>query len=262
MSRVYFNDGTAEAELRGSERAYAGHMVDQAALLVLDPFGFGSEERLKPFLGPDSYVGKLNTGRSFGEEFTRMWRSSRFMGGSVISFEGKPLSPFDIALSTASLLGDQMSILAWIHGQCECHGYVEGEYRSWLADIIDRGRESGIFRRDQGWESVAAFLRQRDDLPVVMSYSVTDGFPDFDAILPEHQEALRRPEDTDPYAPNERFSEEIDFDQQWAWGIEWLRSGAANVGALEPDNIGSRSYGSSITAFTMLDLDRMREELA
>lgn len=259
MSRVYFNDGQREAELWGSERAYAGMMVHNAALMVLNPCGFRSDERLRQFIDPKSYLvdSFQRSTRSFGEEFTRAWTGSLFMGKKGFAFEGKPLYPFTISLSTASLLGDQMSIFAWIHGQSEVHGYLEGEHRDWLAGIIDKGRKRGIFRKDQGWESVAAFLRESGERPVVLSYSVTDGFPGGDCIDPAKLEPFQQ-EGDEKWDSWERYYEQTSEEERWADGIEWLRSGGANVGALTPENIGSRAYGD-VTAFDMMDTDRLRE---
>ncbi len=77
-----------------------------------------------------------------------------------------------------------MILAARIAGQAEVHGFCEGIDRAWLAGLIDEGLKSGEFRkntgyphREESWEHVTAFLRARDDEPVVMSYSVTDSFP-------------------------------------------------------------------------------------
>jgi hypothetical protein len=87
-------------------------------------------------------------------------------------------TPFDAALNTACAIGnDQVRLMARLHGQCEVHAFVVGQNRAWLAAIIRRGRETGVFRADQGWESVAELLASRDDCPVVTSYSVTRQFP-------------------------------------------------------------------------------------
>jgi len=81
------------------------------------------------------------------------------------------------------------------------HVWVDGPDRAWLADVIDEGLEHGPFRRgmwyvdavggghvaeghpdrkwsSQGWEDVTAFLRDRDNEPVVTEHSTGDSFPD------------------------------------------------------------------------------------
>lgn len=85
---------------------------------------------------------------------------------------------FGAQLNTAYLLGsDPVKLMARLHGQCELHCYVEAENRRWLAEIIKRGLKTGIYRLDQGWESVISLLENGCNSPAVTSYSVCDQFP-------------------------------------------------------------------------------------
>lgn len=87
-------------------------------------------------------------------------------------------SQFCAELNTAILLGnDTIRLMARMHGQCEIHGYIEGQNRAWYADLIDEGRASGLLRESMGWEDVASLCRESDDGPVVTDYSVTESFP-------------------------------------------------------------------------------------
>jgi hypothetical protein len=116
---------------------------------------------------------------SFMEDI-RCWMA---VGGRDKYFviEGEKVDLFGSQLDTAIALGnDQLKFAARLHGQCEVHCYIEGQNREWLAGIIEQGLEQGIYRREQGWESVVSLLRNGCNSPVVLSYSVCDQFPSED----------------------------------------------------------------------------------
>lgn len=116
------------------------------------------------------------------------------------SWKGKEIDPWCLAMNTALAAGsDPVRLATKIHAQCEIHGFFEGEDRKWFARLIEEGIEDGIFRegfaRDgktysMGWTELVKQLRKAPGHYVVMSYTVTDGFPD----PPESW----RPEVTDP----------------------------------------------------------------
>lgn len=179
MSRVYFDSPSGGAELRGPERAYAGRLCNDLALLVLRhelrPFG-ADESPLRAWLPPNSYV--LSNSRGFAETFETWFSVSYEARGLTDPKTGEKYSPWIVALNTALVMGsDPIRMLARMHATCEIHGWVDGPDREWLAGIVDEGRRDNVFRPEMGWEDVAALLRSRDDEPVVMSYSVTDSFP-------------------------------------------------------------------------------------
>jgi hypothetical protein len=90
----------------------------------------------------------------------------------------------DVALNTALAMGnDPIKLMARLTGQAEDHCWVDGPNRAWLADVIEDGLERRIFRQpfpndSRTWQSVVALLRERDDCPVVCSYSVSTTFPE------------------------------------------------------------------------------------
>ncbi len=212
MSRVYFHSLSGEAELRGSERAWLGGLVDNLTQGVLDiRSGSWHVEALRRFLNPAGPVPVPPTAGSGFDEWQRWYQTAEmylvhgsiFGGRHPLIYQGKPIDMFELALNTAMTVGnDAVRLAARIHAQCEIHGYVEGPNRGWLADLMQTGLDLGVFRpglwyvdrpcggqaalepdrkwSDQGWGDVMALLRSRDDEPVVMSYSVCDQFPDRD----------------------------------------------------------------------------------
>ena len=172
MSRIYFHSqNDDDAELRGSERAYAGILCDDLfrASLGISPYSsetdpiFSLIPQIDLSIGPDKAL--------------RLWCSS-ILDKSFVLPDGQKVPVFDVALNTALVIGsDPIKLLARLHAQCEIHAYVEGPNREWLADIIHDGRKSSILRPNMGWEAVEELLRLRNDEPVVTSYSVTERFP-------------------------------------------------------------------------------------
>lgn len=96
---------------------------------------------------------------------------------------GAQLDSFAVALNTALAIGgDVVRLMARIHSQCEIHGFIPPEDCEFVANIIAKGRKSGLCRSEMGWQGVSELLKTAafDGNPVVMSYSVTDTFPGWD----------------------------------------------------------------------------------
>jgi hypothetical protein len=195
VSRVYFHSQHGEAELRGSERAHCGLLVDNLADGFLGSLYGDDVERLLGLVRPDHYLHRQDR-RSPG--WVPMWRdmfATAFRSGfygEMFTWKGKDVDSFALRLNTALKYGnDTVRLAARLHGQCEIHCYVEGINRAWLAGLIVEGLSAGIFREgqwyedrngdrkwsDQGWRDVVKLLLDRDDEPVVCSYSVCDQFP-------------------------------------------------------------------------------------
>lgn len=180
MSRVYFHSQHGTAELLGSERAHCGGLVEDIAVGMLPDFPDGFDE-IAPLIHPSHYLHGMNRdARGFAlwrESFLTAWRIE-IGSTSLLTWHGHDLSAWNMSLNTAMAVGnDPIKLAARLHAQCEIHAWVDGINRWWLADIIGTGRRLGVYRADAGWEEVAALLRDRDDEPVVTSYSVCDGFP-------------------------------------------------------------------------------------
>ena len=234
MSRVYFHSQSGTAELRGSERAYAGGLINDIALAVLKP-GCWNEKKLRAMLPEDHY---LKT--SGADRFIDSWSTAFSVNsGELLVHDDKRIDSWTIGLNTVMVVGnDAMRFLARIHGQCEIHGYVEGKNRLWLANIIHEGYASGLYRGDMGWDRVGALLRLRDDEPVVMSYSVCQGFPNYDiAGWMKDDEG-------------EGFYELTKY-EQWHLAMTNLRAQDRGL-ELRPDNYSTYKFGHCVTAFDIV----------
>jgi len=153
----------------------------------------------------------------------------------------------NVALNTAMETGsDAMRLLARLHAQCELHCWVDGPNRRWLADIIVAGREEGTLREDAGWEELAMFLRIQDDEPVVCSYSVCEGFPNY-SMLPETHRLKKRE------AKGDDIDEIIDAYYRMRWESQWkhcmmeLRTRSGRL-ELTPDDWSDFYFGDGLTA--------------
>jgi hypothetical protein len=177
MSRIYFHSQSDTAELRGSERVYAGGVVNDIFEIPLGLSGLWMSaediEGWRSILPSGCYLR-----RGEAKDFADRLRTWLRVEDAKLTIDGTPRELFSLKLNTAMRWGnDAVRLLARLHGQCEIHAYVEGEHRAWLADIIGRGRSMNVLRPDEGWENVVAMLRRRNDEPVVTSYSVCEGFP-------------------------------------------------------------------------------------
>lgn len=257
MSRIYFHSPSRESEVRGSERALMGHYVSdlfEMALGVSDyDFPPDNPHVLRSILDPSHYAAKAT-----GAEFARSLSTALRVGfdSSILVVDGSPINLFSAALNTAIVMGSDPIILsARLHGQCEIHTYVEGKNRGWLAGIMERGRASGVFRSDEGWESVIEHLRERDDEPVVTSYSVCHQFPSASASGWKPDKVNEDGDgDWDAYY-------DLSSEERWRMGMEALR--AKSYMEMTPDNWTSYYFNDGETGFTLLakaiEIDKARK---
>jgi hypothetical protein len=246
MSRIYFHSESKDSEVRGSERAYAAHLVNDMFQTALGVSDWDSPEHphvLRQIIIPTHYCL-----RDEGQRFERSFSTALSVAGvcgPVLRVDGENVDIFSAALNTAMVMGsDAIKLSVRLHGQCEVHAYVEGPNREWLANMIERGREIGIFREESGWESVVTHLRERDDEPVVTSYSVCGQFPNPGA-------AGWKPTKVDESGEAD-WDEWYDFSEaeQWAKGMEALR--ASPLMEMKPDNWDSYYFGDGVTGFDLL----------
>lgn len=184
MSRIYFHTPSDCAEVAGAERAMMGTRI---AHIFVEAMG-ADRTTIKPegskwdtLLPENCYLrGNLDNGY-FRHNALATWLS---VGGEreylrmPEEFGVERIDLFTLQLNTAlAYRSDILTLMARLHGQCEIHTYVEGKNRLWLSNIIEQGRELFTLRSNEGWESVIALLRSRDDEPVVTSYSVCEQFP-------------------------------------------------------------------------------------
>lgn len=288
MSRVYFHTPSAEAELLGSERAHLGGLCNDLTRGLLDVQN--NHERLREFL-PDDGMHAAYPSWPGPDYFARFqqWRMSAEMritgplDENAFIWKGKPVSAFSLVLNTAVRVGnDAVKLAARIHGQCEIHCWCEGKDRAWLAGIIDQGLALGVFRKSlapgnpdgsrgepykMGWEDVTALLRSRDDEPVVMSYSVCDGFPSrYEAGWEPPAGADLRPEwCSDEYweslndSERARYRAEEGWErlsdvERWEAAMPVLRAKGGGL-RLDPADWDGFSFGHGLSVLDMLATD-------
>lgn len=219
MSRIYFHEQYGEAEVFGSERAYAGILCAELGRAVLGVYGSTlNTERYRAILPDGAFP--LNE----RDDVVFMRSLSAYLSGSndgVLKIPGtdRTMEVWLLGLNTAAAMGnDALILLAKIHAQCEIHGYVEGPNRAWLASIIERGLELAVLREkvkggySTGWRDVVTLLRSRDDVPVVTSYSVCDQFPN------RHVADWHDENDGDDWY-------DLGNDEQWKLALAGLRAG-------------------------------------
>jgi hypothetical protein len=291
MSRVYFHSPSGDAELHGSERAWLGGLVNDIALGVLSPSSPSRVDRLRPFIHPDHYLAATDPyavdayGRGGLESWASTYATAFSVGWShrapLIQYRGKALDSFTLSLNTAALLGnDQIKLAARLHGQCELHAWVDGPNRVWLAEIMQTGLDSGIYRRgfqheadpsrgqpdprwvSQGWDEVIALLRQRDDEPVVTSYSVCDQFPNssvgdwmppWPEGLPREWDALSEKQQEQRSARSDKWYE-LDDAEQWRISMAGLCASSDGL-EMKPDNWSSFRFEHKLSVLDLLAPD-------
>lgn len=249
MSRVYFNSLDGESEVRGSERAYAGHTICHGlAMLALS-------HTLSSFSDRPAILDWVPKGHYLHQEpYERFERSFEAAFGSGFGFllthpdEGTAYEPFRLSLNTAIAMGSQsVRLLARMHGQCEIHGYMEGEDRAFVADVIERGRCDSVMRPEMGWEQVIQHLRATDSEPVVTSYSVTETFP---------HPGLLEDAGIESFEGEEAYEEwyERSSEVRWEQGITALRRLEDWQLRWKEETFDTQGFGDGVSA---LDISRM-----
>src|SRR3990167_11072821 len=235
MSRIYFHSQSDTAEVRGSERAYFGTACSAIGLAMLHVHFH--DDPIQQLLPPDCYLRRTAFDpRSFASWFSVSDERERF-----VLPDGRRVSPFTAALNTVVVAGnDVLRVMARVHGQCEIHGYIEGPHREWFADLIEAGREDRLLRREMGWEAVATLLRQRDDEPVVTSYSVCESFPNATIA------GWNDDRDGDGFY-------DLSNEERWSRALTGLR-GSGDGLDWRPDNWQSFVFGGGVTVMELRDI--------
>lgn len=281
MSRVYFHSEHGDAELRGSERAHLALLADEHALTTLPPLTREQARRVAGLIRPDHW---LHTPMPTGawESHLRHGLVGGILGPSF-TWRGHTLEAATVVRNTAIRHGDDtVKLAARLHAQCEIHTWVDAANRAWLADIMQTGLDTGVYRRgldyqaadgtvtrrSQGWEDVIALLRARDDGPVVTSSSFCDQFPNRDVAAwelppmpadwaphfanPEHRRVWLR-DHPDEAERREWYAEECDDwevlpdAEKWRLGMEGLRADADSWLELTPDNWETFYFRQDVT---------------
>jgi hypothetical protein len=267
MTIVYFHaSGGRRAEILGAERRRMARLVRMTTEAVLDlrtPYQDALRRgcrHLRRFVDPSHY---LSRGARFAEggvgdddeeagrdevldDFARGFLDCLAIDSDeFLQWEGAPIGATALSLNTALAVGgDELRLAARIDAQCEIHGWVDGPHRGWIADVIERGLEVGLYRRsleghDLGWSSVVDLLRSSSEGEIVTSFSVGDRFPSADA-------ARLSEEDFDAASPAER----------WALAVRHLRED--EFGRLlewRPDNWAAYRFEHGLSALDLVAED-------
>lgn len=247
MSRVYWHTRDhGEAEVLGSERAYASGLALDIGVGIVVP-GFRAREQMQAALAdPPAY---LTTDGEAEEEWR--WKSSletwlRVDGALLLDGQAMPFG--DLALNTLITMNRPLRLLAWMHGVCESHGYFEPDAHAALAETITEGRESNVLRAGAGWEDVLDLIdRVGGNGPIVWSYSVCESFPDRWELRPP-----RSPDESDEDYDDrtDRYIyDELSSEDAWDQCIALLREKQWPV-ALHPDV--EQGFLSGKTAFDFI----------
>ncbi len=213
-------------------------------------------------------------------------KTSLKVSGVKLRVAGLELDSGNVELNTALVAGsDPIRLAAKIRGWCEVHAWVEGPDRKWLAGVIDEGLQAGLYRAgmwyvdgpcdgpasqhpdrkwsSQGWEEVQDLLRESDDGPVVMSYSVCDQFPNPATHVDAPYRDVKSWQD---YSAEEQQTIEVWQDRWYAMaeedcgavfdaGMEWLRL-RRPWARLAPDTLASVTFGPGVTVYDLFARDR------
>lgn len=262
MSTVDFVSEHSSAHLHGSEGHYLASLPARVTIGLLDADSFSARETWEDLLAPGSSL-RVVKDTAFGQFLSTAWRVGGIGAGhGDFAWRGHPIDPYHVSLNTALALGGDPLRLAC---RVDVAGvvWVDGPHRAWLADIIDEGLSTGLFRRpNQGWTEAAAFLRERDDDPVVMRSSISgDRFPNpylGGWFAPELGGDYRLLTDEQKAQWDERQDEweEIDRAEQWRIAMAALRANGKRSVEMRPDTWRDLYFGNGLTAFDLIAHDR------
>jgi len=195
MSSVAFHSlDSGTVRVGGAERAWAGVLCTRMMedILDLDCYPAINEAPLSTLirmLRPGHYVHDfIRKGDAHQVARALQITMNVELDGHVLEWNRQPVEVFALAINTALALGnDAVRFLARMHGACEIHAWIDGRNRWWIANIIEDGLASGVMRtarqtQYENWPGVIAMLRNSSQSPVVMSYSVTNSFPNFELV--------------------------------------------------------------------------------
>jgi hypothetical protein len=298
MSYLTFATPTTETRLAGPERHWLLHLAHGPAVAAWDLDRIDGLEHTEHILAiipevPDGPYG-ANYLHTYLREAQAEHRAAMATGGYAGSIAahhrliqslklrltgptgectfrvgGITLDVTNINLNTALAAGsDPIRLAAKLAGWAHC--WIDGPDRAWAADIIDAGREGGMYRTGMGWEDIATMLRARDDEPVVTSHSVETSFPSIDlaGMSPPWPDGVPRSWEAYDALPEqvrrEREKAEERADEQWyelpkteQWrlalaGLKQRRPWAQ----LSPATLGEIWFGATVTVYDLLADDR------
>lgn len=238
MGRIYFHTQTETVQISGAERAHAGIVTDALGYSVLE--AVCDKQHLAALV-------------DMGPADRHLSLAIRNAERPLLVHDGVPITAWPLLLNTALAVGsDAMKFLTRLHAQCEIHGWIAGEDRDWLAEIIGDGLDTGILRREMGWESLLDMLPRSYKQPVVMSYSTEPSFPNHQHSTWESSPDIGIDEAEEQWA-------ELSTEDQWEYGMDWLGRNQDRLLQLSPQNWSEVRLGHGLTAFDMEKILRGRK---
>ncbi|MFF8994451.1 hypothetical protein ACF09H_31915 [Streptomyces sp. NPDC014983] len=251
MSYTRFQDARSAAHLAGTERPWLHNLLyEHAAHVLLErPDPAGTAAALYELLPADHDLRQVPLHSS---RLAHRWLQVyvRFLtdifDDPIAEHRGHGLGPFTLVLNTAMAQGsDAVRLAARLHAQCEVNCWVDGPNRAWLADVITEALAVGRYRPDCGWEKVRDLLRERADLPVVVSFSGC--FPTF--------WGSRSGGEAEVSDEAEQEWETLAADEQWQRGMAALRRRHEDQLELRPDWAAYR-FGHELSLLDLVAEDR------
>ena len=299
MSKIYFHTKTRTAKLMGSER---GWLRAVAANTARPWWGLDGSIPTSEWTSHRAFdIIDMITPGTCGQyviDVARSVRNGRYDDATIktlidvlatcLRVNDVPfrvgdhvVSSANVELNTALATGnDLVCLAAKIHRWCEIHPWFEETDRAWCADIIERALTAGVYRSglwytghcgqrtwcEQGWTDVVALLRDTTTHPgpVVLSYSICDGFPNPDVALtmptwpngiPKDWNALTTVQQEERRTAITAWYN-LPESQQWETAMDGIRRDQswANIG---PTNLTTTTFGPPITLFDLFHTDRV-----
>lgn len=295
MSRIYFHTPTHTAELRGSERGWLRAVAANTAqpwwglndwsiptdrvLDIIDMIIPGtSGQYVLDIAGPVRNGQRDHaTVKALVDVLTTCLR----VNDVPLRVGDHAVSSANAELNTALATGnDLVCLAAKIHGWCEVHPWVEETDRAWCADVIERATTAGVYRAgmwytghggqrtwaDQGWSDVVSLLRDTTTHPgpVVLSYSICDGFPNpyvattmpaWPAGVREDWNALTQTQQDERRTATTAWYD-LPESQQWETAMDGIRRNRPWTN-ITPTNLATTTFGPPITLFDLFHPDRI-----
>lgn len=239
MGAITFESKERSVKVSGSERFYAGYVTERLTSAFLDIEG--NKELLLKAVPASHHLRSMEIN---SHQWAKNFELALYHGNLKLNINGKNFNGFNLALNTASAVGDDaVKMLARIHAQCEIHGFVSGKNRQWMANIIDNAAIE-VFRPNSGWVEVVELLRESEDGPVVMSYSVTEdflstiGYEWVSDTFSKQDVADEEAVNENGYTAWDQAQEDwydLDRDTKWGYADQWFTSHADKGLEISPD---------------------------
>lgn len=175
-----------DVHVRGSERFYMQNVMTDMAAAIL-PHGVGRPHPFSRLIPDTDRDWRTLLAGNNADRWVSTYLSSH--ADTKLFFNGELHETTETVLNTILALdSDVLSLMCKIWGNCESHGWFPPENHNWFADVMRQGLDRHILRSDAGWEKVIKMFEADLSDPIVMSYSVTDGFPNAELAGKSYEE--------------------------------------------------------------------------